>query len=83
MSDISNPHDRFFREIFSRKEEARNFLLNFLPDDLIKILDMDSLEARKDSFVDGELKEHLSDLLYKAALKGGGDVYVYMLFDSD
>jgi hypothetical protein len=30
MSELRNPHDRFFRETFSRPEIARDFLQNYL-----------------------------------------------------
>ncbi|MBC2695761.1 MAG: Rpn family recombination-promoting nuclease/putative transposase [Desulfobacteraceae bacterium] len=51
MSDIINPHDRFFKEVLSRKEVARDFILHYLPADIVVLLDVDSLEIRKDSFV--------------------------------
>ncbi|MEW6608989.1 MAG: Rpn family recombination-promoting nuclease/putative transposase, partial [bacterium] len=32
--EISNPHDSFFKEIFSNKENASNFINSILPDAL-------------------------------------------------
>ena len=81
MSDITNPHDRFFKEVLSRKEVARDFILHYLPADIVALLDVDSLEIRKDSFVDKELLERFSDLLYAVNLKDKGSAYVYMLFE--
>ena len=81
MADITNPHDRFFKEVFSREEAARDFILHYLPSDIAALLDIDSLETRKDSFVDRNLKEHFSDLLCAVNLKGEGSAYVYMLFE--
>ncbi|MGH9849897.1 MAG: Rpn family recombination-promoting nuclease/putative transposase, partial [Blastocatellia bacterium] len=40
-----------------------------------------SLELIKDSFVDDALRSHLSDLLYRLRLRGGGDAYVCLLFE--
>jgi predicted transposase YdaD len=31
MSEISNPHDKFFKEMFSQPELTRDFPQNYLP----------------------------------------------------
>ncbi|MCP4682856.1 MAG: Rpn family recombination-promoting nuclease/putative transposase [Desulfobacterales bacterium] len=81
MSEISSPHDRFFKETLSRQEAARDFLIHYLPEELVPLLDVDSLEIQKDSFVDKELREHFSDILYKVDLIDAGSTYVYILFE--
>ncbi len=78
---IPSPHDSFFKEMFTKKEVARDHLLNFLPVEVLSNLDLDTLEITKDSFVDPELKEHFSDLLYKVSTKDASEVYVYILFE--
>ncbi|RMD98278.1 MAG: hypothetical protein D6814_07860, partial [Calditrichaeota bacterium] len=35
MQEITNPHDRFFKESFSRRETARDFLQNYLPAEIV------------------------------------------------
>lgn len=32
MSDLTNPHDRFFKETFGRIEVARDFFAHYLPE---------------------------------------------------
>jgi len=81
MTEISNPHDKFFKEVFSRREVALDFLRNYLPNDVFSCLDEESIYLRKDSFVDKELGAYFSDLLYQASLKDGTDSYVYVLFE--
>ncbi len=81
MADIANPHDKFFKEVLSRQEVARDFILYYLPSDIVGLFDIESLEIRKDSFIDKELKEHFSDILYSVDTKGGGSSYVYVLFE--
>jgi len=71
MEYLPNPHDRLFKETWSRRENAQIFLRNFLPDYLLSSIDLDSLEICKDSFVEEDLKEYFSDLLYKSLLKSG------------
>jgi predicted transposase/invertase (TIGR01784 family) len=82
MTDLSNPHDHFFRELLSRQEAARDFLRYYLPAEVGPLLDLSSPELLQDSFVDPELREHSSDLLYQVALhRGGSPAYVYVLFE--
>jgi len=50
MTEISNPHDRFFKDVLSRREAARDFVLHYLPAEVAKLLDVESLEVSKDSF---------------------------------
>lgn len=78
---LSNPHDRFFKELFSRQEAARDFLQHYLPADITPLLDLTTLEINKDSFIDPDLQEHFSDLLYKVVLHDGGETYIYILFE--
>ena len=35
MPEITNPHDRFFKEVFARKEVAADFLRNYLSADVL------------------------------------------------
>ncbi|MBI4332088.1 MAG: Rpn family recombination-promoting nuclease/putative transposase [Chloroflexi bacterium] len=81
MSSLPDPHDRFFKDTLSRREEAREFLLTYLPQEVARLLDADSLELAKDSFVDKELRKHFSDLLYRVNLRDGRGAYVYLLFE--
>ncbi|MDM8544292.1 Rpn family recombination-promoting nuclease/putative transposase [Desulfococcaceae bacterium HSG9] len=46
----------FFKETFSRKEVASGFLHEYLPEDILRKTDLDSLAVVKDSFVDKEEK---------------------------
>ena len=80
MAEIPNLHDRFFKEVLSRKEEARDFMLHYPPEEAVGLPDADSLELTKDSFVDKELQGRCSDLLYRVTLRSGRGAYVYVLF---
>jgi len=79
--EITNPHDRFFKELLARPEAAADFLANYLPSDIVAALDLSAPELAKDSFIDEDLRQHFSDLLYRVRLKGGGDAFVYVLFE--
>ncbi|MBI3652680.1 MAG: Rpn family recombination-promoting nuclease/putative transposase [Acidobacteria bacterium] len=51
MTEIHNPHDRFFKEVFSHPEAAAEFFAAFLPSHLVALLDLAKLEPIKDSFI--------------------------------
>ena len=48
-TDLGNPHDRFFKEIWSRKRVSRDFLRHYLPAAVVALLDLNTLELTKDS----------------------------------
>ena len=64
---IQNPHDKFFKETFSNIEIAKDFIVNYLPQDIIKIVDLDTLVLQKDSFINEKLKDKVRVRTYPAA----------------
>ncbi len=81
MAEIPNPHDAFFRATLSKQEAAREFVIHYLPAEVVALFDLDSLQVSKDSFVDEELRAHFSDLLYQVTGKDGRPSLVYLLFE--
>lgn len=81
MSDIGNPHDRFFREVFSRLELSSEFLSKQLPPAIAATLDFRTLDLRPGSFLDEELQQYYSDLLFRVNLQTGRPAYVYVLLE--
>ncbi len=81
MTEIINPHDHFFKVLFTSKQNAIEFVQHYLPAEVVQCLDLPTLEISKDSFIDASLSEHYSDLLYQVALQDGQPSYVYLLFD--
>ena len=77
---IINPHDKFFKSVLSKKEHARDFLRHYLPSHINELLDFNSLSIVKDSFIEKELKEYFSDLLYSIDIKGQ-ESFIYLLFE--
>jgi predicted transposase/invertase (TIGR01784 family) len=80
MSEMVNPHDKFFKEVFSHKDGARDFFTHYLPEEILKLLDLKEIEIVKESFIEKDLKEYFSDLLYKVSL-AKSPAYLYMLFE--
>ncbi len=81
MSEISNPHDRFFKEVFSRPDVAEDFVMNYLPPSITEAFAAGTFRLRKDSFVDETLREHFSDLLYEVDFKAEQSGFVCLLFE--
>ncbi len=77
---MNNPHDRLFREVWSNLENVRGFLHNYLPGSVLTLMDLESLEICKDSFIEEDLQDYFSDMLYKVTLSGSPG-YVYVLFE--
>lgn len=45
-----------------------DFLRNYLPEDVVRLLDFSNLEISKDSFIEKDLKDYFSDILYSVRL---------------
>jgi predicted transposase/invertase (TIGR01784 family) len=70
-----------FRQVYSNKENARSLLADKLPDKVLKLVDLDTLEISKDSFIEKELANYYSDILYRVMLKDGNQGFIYVLFE--
>jgi predicted transposase/invertase (TIGR01784 family) len=81
LMTISTAHDHFFRKSFGRVEIARNYLEEYLPAEVMALLDLDTLSLEEDTFIDEEMQKHQADLLYQVRLHNGQIAYVYFLFE--
>jgi len=77
---LNSPHDHFFKKVFSQKEIAQDFIENYLPKELKKIINTKELEIVKDSFIDKELQNSFSDMIYKVDIDNNPG-YLYLLFE--
>ncbi|WP_067672108.1 Rpn family recombination-promoting nuclease/putative transposase, partial [Nocardia miyunensis] len=76
----SNPHDAFFRHVFTRAAEAASELRAVLPKEVVAVVDWNTLRVCKDSFVSVELRDRRSDILFHARIDGH-DGYIYVLVE--
>ena len=79
MSD-TNPHDSLVRNVLSSLENAEGELRAVLPQALCDAIDWRTLRLENSHFVDSNLKDFESDLLFTAKLKEL-DVVLYVLFE--
>jgi predicted transposase YdaD len=75
------PHDGFFKRIFSDPVHAAAELRAILPDLVSRHIDWDSLQAVHASFVDAALHQRHGDLMFSARLVEGHEVYLWLLFE--
>ena len=80
MNQLNNPHDKFFKETFSRLEVAQSFIEEVFPTDLLERLNLSALKRVNDSFTDAELEEYLADIVYQTEY-AGQKTLVTLLFE--
>jgi predicted transposase YdaD len=82
-SKLPTPHNNLFH--YALSHAARDLIQTHLPPNLVQLLDLHSLELQKDSFIDEDLRQSFSDLLYSVRLAGANDPpiegQVYLLFE--
>ena len=76
-----SPHDLFFKENFSNKEEAASFLEEALPQRIKEKLDFDSLKLDNQSFTGKELNEYFSDIVYHCTYQHDKEIKISILFE--
>ncbi len=82
MSDTSpRVHDRFFKQIFSRPENVRDFIRLYVPADVVAHLDLDELEVVNGNFIHNDLAEYFSDIVVKTRVTQGQPADLYFLFE--
>jgi len=74
------PHDATFRQFLSQPDIARDFMELHLPAELRAICDLSTLKLESGSFVEDDLRQYFSDILY--SLKTiNGDGYIHVLVE--
>lgn len=80
-TQLVNIHDAFFKQALGEPELAGRFLRDHLPPEVVEQLGPEIPEPLPASFVDEELRQHHSDLLFRLHLKSGGDALAYLLLE--
>ena len=78
---LANIHDAFFKHVLSDPQLAGTFLREHLPPDVADLLGPELPEPVSGSFVDKELRQHHSDLLFRVRLKAGRGAFAYVLME--
>ena len=78
---VNNPYDKLFRENYSDPANARSLIISGLPDRVVDLMDLSTLEICKDSFIEKDLADYYSDMLYRVKFRDGNFGSVYVLFE--
>ncbi len=82
---IIHSHDKFFKNLFSKKEAVAEVIEKILPDYISDPLDLDTLTLDNTEYVDEELKNTCSDVVYNCQYQQENDqiidVKVSLLFE--
>jgi predicted transposase YdaD len=80
-TQITNIHDAFFKQVLGDPDLAGRFLREHLPPEVADLLGSELPEPLPASFVDEELRQHHSDLLFRVHLKTGSPAFAYLLVE--
>ncbi|KJV92651.1 RPE1 domain protein [Rickettsia bellii str. RML Mogi] len=70
-------HDKFFQKALSNPIVAREFFEEYLPTEIKALFSPTTLTLENDSFIDPNLKESITDVLYSARINNR-DCYIYI-----
>ncbi|EOG8333121.1 MULTISPECIES: Rpn family recombination-promoting nuclease/putative transposase [Klebsiella] len=79
-SNNPTPHDATFRQFLTQPDIARDFMNIHLPAELLAICDLSTLKLESGSFVEDDLRQYFSDVLYSLKTTAG-DGYVHVLIE--
>ncbi len=80
-NNTPTPHDATFRQFLTQPEVARDFMELHLPAELRAICDLNTLKLESGSFVEDNLRQYFSDVLYSLKTTTGDDGYVHVLIE--
>ena len=66
---VHQPHDKFFKNAMGHLQIARDFFEHYLPSNIKKMVDLDTLRLEKDTFIDKSLRVSAADMLYSVEIK--------------
>ena len=73
-------HEQLFRKALENPMVANELIEAHLPKDVLDIMDMSSLKPEKESFVEADLTNSVSDVLFSAKFNGNNG-YIYLLLE--
>ncbi|UCM85393.1 MAG: Rpn family recombination-promoting nuclease/putative transposase [Rickettsia endosymbiont of Culicoides impunctatus] len=73
-------HDEIFRKSMENPIVAQEFLATHLPKDVMALIDSTSLKLEKDSFIESDLSETISDVLFSVKFNDQ-DGYIFLLLE--
>ncbi|MCS4495535.1 MAG: Rpn family recombination-promoting nuclease/putative transposase [Pantoea ananatis] len=75
------PHDATFRQFLSQSTIARDFMALHLPAEFLALCDLDTLKLESGAFVEEDLRQYFSDILYSLKTTSRDDGYIHVLIE--
>ncbi|MEG0171809.1 MAG: Rpn family recombination-promoting nuclease/putative transposase, partial [Acinetobacter sp.] len=75
------PHDAAFRQFLANPDVARDFMQIHLPDELCALCDLSTLKLESGTFVEEDLRQYASDILWSMKTTSGDDGYIHLLLE--
>lgn len=76
MDRVPTPHNNLFQWTMSHLENARNLIETNFPQEILSVVDLNTLQMEPGSFVDSALRKKQSGLLLSAKMVDSADVSV-------
>lgn len=81
QNSTPTPHDATFRQFLANPDVARDFLDIHLLSELRAMCDLDSLKLESGTFVEDDLRQYASDILWSMKTISGDDGYIHLLLE--
>ncbi|EJE9730238.1 TPA: Rpn family recombination-promoting nuclease/putative transposase [Salmonella enterica subsp. enterica serovar Muenchen] len=75
------PHDAAFRSFLANPDVARDFMDIHLPAELRALCDLSTLHLESGTFVEDDLRQYASDILWSMKTTTGDDGYIHLLIE--
>ena len=75
------PHDAAFRQFLANPDVARDFMQIHLPAELCALCDLSTLKLESGTFVEEDLRQYASDILWSMKTTSGDDGYIHLLLE--
>ncbi|ECU9163957.1 TPA: Rpn family recombination-promoting nuclease/putative transposase [Salmonella enterica] len=75
------PHDAAFRSFLANPDVARDFMDIHLPAELRAMCDLSTLHLESGTFVEDDLRQYASDILWSMKTTTGDDGYIHLLIE--
>jgi predicted transposase YdaD len=78
---ILSPHDKLFKKSLENPEAAEHFVKRYMPQDLLPLVNLTTLELQHITFIEDDFKSSASDVIFCVDTINGEKSYLYCLFE--
>jgi predicted transposase/invertase (TIGR01784 family) len=57
-------HDEYFKKIFGKSNNTKSFIKNYLSEEIVSYLDLETLKIKPETFIDNKLKKNTALTFY-------------------